>query len=178
MIGPALSPKSFWLRCAITCVLAAGVGCKKPGAQDDTRHSTDGTATRATAPMGSEPRGASHAIRDELKNGPAFTVASDRERVRLHGDTGSDETMRWTEVRKISILTTDEGPQLSDVFINLEAENSKLVIPQDARDNDAFIASLLKIDGFDISAFTKAITSTENAEFTCWTGRGVSFRGN
>jgi hypothetical protein len=114
-------------------------------------------------------------IKAALKRGPAFVVRADSEQVRL-ADIGSGEAIRWADIRRISILTTNEGPEVTDVFINLEGESSRLIIPQDARENDMFIGMLLKIQGFDLGAFTKAMGSAENAEFQCWSGSSVSFR--
>lgn len=115
-------------------------------------------------------------IRQELKHGPAFEVATDRESVNLQGPDNSRTTVQWSELRQILIVTTDEGPRLTDVFIFLEGADSVLVIPQDARGNEGLVALLVNIVDFDLRAFTRAMGSAEDAEFECWRGSKVEFR--
>jgi len=117
------------------------------------------------------------AVTGALKRGWTFTLTTDAERVRLRGDDGSDATIAWAGVRRIAVVTTDEGPQSSDVFVRLEAPDATLVVPTDARNNEAFVDQLLEIEGFDVASFTKAMTSAELAEFPCWAGAQVVFRG-
>jgi hypothetical protein len=117
------------------------------------------------------------AIASALKRGWTFTLTTDAERVHLRGDDGSDATMAWAGVRRIAVVTTDEGPQSSDVFVRLESPEANLVVPTDARNNEAFVHQLVDIEGFDVASFLKAMTSAERAEFPCWEGAQVVFRG-
>lgn len=116
-------------------------------------------------------------VRNELKDGPASHVAADRQLVTLRSASGKTEVVRWSDLRQISVITTDEGPRLTDVFIVLEGPTSRLVIPHDAKGNEGFVSLLVTIDGFDHLTFARAMGSADNAEFVCWTGAGARFRG-
>jgi hypothetical protein len=88
---------------------------------------------------------------------------------------GARESIRWSEVHRISVITTDEGPRLSDVFFALENDRTRLLVPQDARGNEELVELLVSIEGFDLEAFARAMGSAENAELECWKGDTVTF---
>src|SRR5437763_6444124 len=71
-------------------------------------------------------------IRSELETGPANTVTADREHVTLRSPSGRVETIAWSDVRRITVVTTDKGPRLTDVFIVLDGATAQLIVPQDA----------------------------------------------
>src|SRR5262245_43293441 len=115
-------------------------------------------------------------IRADLKDGPRFTIATGRKMVTLRGPDGREERMAWADVVRIVVVTTDEGPMLSDVFTFLESARAALVIPQDAVGNESFTDALTRVAGFNNGAFIAAMTSDENAEFECWSGPKLGFR--
>jgi hypothetical protein len=115
-------------------------------------------------------------IAAELKHGPSTRVIADRMQVTLQLPSGERETIHWSEIHRIAIITTDEGPRMTDVFIVLESRGTRLLVPQDAQGNEGLVSLLVSIEGFDHETFINAMGSAENSEFTCWTGWKVSFR--
>src|SRR5437868_1958476 len=87
-------------------------------------------------------------IRAELETGPANTVTGDRGHVTLRSPSGRVETIGWSDVRRITVVTTDKGPRLTDVFIVLDGATDRLIVPQDAVGNEGFVDLLTHIDGF------------------------------
>jgi len=83
---------------------------------------------------------------------------------------GRVESLQWTDLRGVDILTTSDGPWAEDVFLVLLGPDSKpaCLIPQGS---DGF-ASLLKqlgtLPAFDDHAVITAMGSTSDARFPCW----------
>jgi hypothetical protein len=117
-------------------------------------------------------------ISSELKRGPLFEVRANADAVSLRGRDGSYRVLAWLDVERIFVVTTDEGPRLTDVFFFLEGPSAPLVVPQDAKGNETLVDLLVRVKGFDHSAFVKAMGSSDNAEFECWSGTKVAFGPN
>jgi hypothetical protein len=111
-----------------------------------------------------------------LKRGSDFKVVANREKVSLIGGPLPTQSMAWSDVRRISIITTADRPQQTDVFVNLEGERARVLIPQDSDEHQAFIDLLVKVVDFDLKNFARAMGSAEPAEFQCWAGSSVAFR--
>jgi hypothetical protein len=114
-------------------------------------------------------------ISSDLKRGPSFEVEANADTVSLRNPDASSRTLAWSDVRRILVVTTDEGPQLTDVFFILEGAGAALVIPQDAKGNETLVDWLVRVKGFDHMAFVKAMGSSDNAELECWSGTKVVF---
>lgn len=83
---------------------------------------------------------------------------------------GVEETIHWSELHEIGILTTDEGPWQEDVFFLLTASDGKsgCTVPQSSDGCDQLLARLQQLPGFDNEAVIKAMGSSSNAKFLCW----------
>jgi hypothetical protein len=83
---------------------------------------------------------------------------------------GVEEKIRWDELDEVSILTTDEGPFVDDVFFCLLASDGKsgCVVPQEAEGSQRLLERLQQLPGFDNEAVVKAMGTTTNAKFLCW----------
>ena len=81
---------------------------------------------------------------------------------------GSVDEVRWDDLRRVEILTTDEGPFLEDFFWVLHGSAGGVVL--DASDVERFglLSRLQQLPGFDNEAVIRASCSTENARFLCW----------
>ena len=84
---------------------------------------------------------------------------------------GVAETIRWDELHEVGIFTTDEGPWREDVFFMLITADGKsgCAVPQSADGTNALLDRLQQLPGFDNEAVIRAMGSTSNAKFVCWT---------
>lgn len=81
------------------------------------------------------------------------------------------EGVRWDQLVKISIMTTDEGPFVEDFFWLLQAaDGSGAAIGQGQASEIDLLGRLQRLPRFDNVAVIKASGSCENAEFVCWEG--------
>ena len=92
---------------------------------------------------------------------------NDEEIVREISD-GTTERVRWDELRKVTIITTDQGPFLEDVFFILESSNSGALITHDWATKIQLLEQLEKLPNFNFEQVIKAMTCTDNNSFLCW----------
>lgn len=98
------------------------------------------------------------------------TVTVDESAVtRLRVD-GKTESVRWDDLREVSIITTDKGPAEEDLYFVLIGADGKsgCAVPQSAAGCDALLRRLQTLPGFDNEAAIKAMASTGNARFLLW----------
>ena len=96
------------------------------------------------------------------------TVQFDDTKVTRTMRNGKQETIQWSELKEVAIITTDEGPFVDDVFWVLSGANTGSLVPSEADGAKDLLVYLLKLPGFNSDAFTQAMGSTENAKFVCW----------
>ena len=82
------------------------------------------------------------------------------------GDT--QESLTWTSLRSVTILTTDEGPFVEDVWWLLEGESGGVAVPGGAPEVTAIMQHLEQMPGYNPDAVIAAMGSIENARFTVW----------
>ncbi len=81
-----------------------------------------------------------------------------------------ERTLRADDIVKISIATTDQGPFMEDVFLEiLDVNEDVYSIGQDNPSYDDVYGFVSAFPGFDYEAVIKAMGCTDYAEFTCWT---------
>ncbi|MFK8112159.1 MAG: hypothetical protein AB8B91_08140 [Rubripirellula sp.] len=85
--------------------------------------------------------------------------------------TRSDQTLasiHWTDLKRVLIVTTDEGPFLEDVFFVLDAGEHSFVIPQSDPLSGVLLERLQELPGFDNEAVVQSMGSVSNDRFVCW----------
>ena len=85
--------------------------------------------------------------------------------------THSDETrdvMEWRELNEVSIITTDQGPYVEDVFWVLQVLETACIIPSSASGIDKLIERLQELPNFDNLRVIEAMGSAENNRFLVW----------
>jgi hypothetical protein len=91
------------------------------------------------------------------------------------------EAVRWEDLIKVSIVTTDEGPFVEDLFWLLHSKDGRgCVVPHADAVEANLLARLQRLPRFDNEAVISASGSTQGAEFTCWvgtTGEGIVANG-
>jgi hypothetical protein len=95
-------------------------------------------------------------------------VECDDTGIKVVHPNGTVESSRWDEIIKVSVITTDQGPFVDDVFLALFKEDKGCIIPSTVHGyNDAY-EIVSKFEGFDFSKYIESMSSTSNNEFICW----------
>ncbi len=100
----------------------------------------------------------------------ARVTATDGEIVATAPD-GAARSIRWDDLARVTIRTTDGGPWVEDVFWLLEdaAGRVRVLYPGGADGAQALLAAMqARLDGFDDGRVVEAMGSTGNAAFRVW----------
>jgi hypothetical protein len=81
---------------------------------------------------------------------------------------GDIETLRWTDLKEVKIVTTDEGPWAEDAYWILLGTERGCAISNGAEGAKELLVRLQQLYGFDNETFIKAMGSTSNEKFVCW----------
>ena len=91
------------------------------------------------------------------------------EGVTCYDSDGTEYGVAWRDLIEVAIVTTDQGPFVEDVFLNLKgAGNTGCYIGQALWDECGVFARIEKLTGFDWQPACEAMRSTRNARFVCW----------
>lgn len=82
-------------------------------------------------------------------------------------DCFEKSTKLLKDLKKVSIITTDQGPFYPDVFWLLESSSEIGIIPQEGPDSE-FLSKVQSLSGFNNEEVIKAMTSSEDNIFVCW----------
>lgn len=105
----------------------------------------------------------------EIRRPPPGTVEIDGVGARRWLGDGRCESIRWDELVKVELLTTDAGPAADDVFWVLHGADGKgCVLPSDAGGPGALLERLQRLPGFDHAAVIQAMSSAADARFPVW----------
>ena len=104
----------------------------------------------------------------------AWVVSLSDEGVSCVRPNGVVEAIGWDDLKKVIIVTTDEGPFAADVMWLLLGEKSGCMIPLGATGEDQLIERLQTLPGFDNEAMIEAMSSTSNRKFVCWEKSGAT----
>lgn len=99
-------------------------------------------------------------------------VTFDSERITRILADGKTEAVTWADLKTITIVTTDQGPFVDDVFWLLEGNASGCVLPAEAQGMKELLPRLQALPGFDNMAVIAAMSSAQNAKFVCWSRGG------
>lgn len=82
---------------------------------------------------------------------------------------GTIERVRWEDLKSVTIVTTDQGPFLEDVFFVFETKDAGVVISQEWSVKLKLLDLMeTKLEGVDNEQFIAAMGCTDNARFTIW----------
>jgi hypothetical protein len=82
--------------------------------------------------------------------------------------TGEVSRIKWEELQRVEIQTTDTGPFTEDVFCHLTSPVGTMMIPQGATGEPALGEHLRALPNFDRAAFIAAMRTTQNQVWLCW----------
>lgn len=95
-------------------------------------------------------------------------VSVDDEGIRCR-DARRDQRVTWSNLIRITIFTTDEGPFADDLFWAFEdAHGGSCIVPGSAA--GPLFDWLARIPGVDYEAIIEAQGSTDHARFRIWSG--------
>lgn len=98
---------------------------------------------------------------------PSLTV--DDAGVRRQLADGRVESVAWSDLESVEILTTCDGPFAEDVFFLLFAADGKgCAVPHGAAMETDLLARLQALPGFDNMAAIAAMGSAVERRFPCW----------
>ncbi len=83
-------------------------------------------------------------------------------------ESGLRDGAQWSELIRVSIRTTDQGPFDDDVFLVLETSTASWWVPQTAVGAADLLARLQQFGGFNNEVVIEAMSCTDNREFVCW----------
>lgn len=98
----------------------------------------------------------------------SFVVTVTDDGISCTNPDGRVSSISWNELNEVVLETTDEGPDLPDVFCLLIGFDQTVVVPQGATGEEALLKRMQRLSGFDNNAFIAAMASTGNAKFCCW----------
>ncbi len=106
---------------------------------------------------------------EKLEPECTFVVTIEGDEVCHFRPDGTEESFLWSDLEKIHVLTTDDGPWAPDVFWVFHASgDTGAVIPQGATGEKELLDKMLAQPGFNSEKFTGAMSSTSNAVFEVW----------
>ena len=99
-----------------------------------------------------------------------YVVSFDDDCVTGRRPDGVVESVKWSDLQAVVIVTTDLGPYVDDVFWVLVGKEVGCIVPSEAEGIDLLLRRLQQLPRFDHEAVVAAMTSTQNARFLCWRG--------
>jgi hypothetical protein len=81
---------------------------------------------------------------------------------------GTIESVEWSDLCKVELLTTDEGLFAPDVFWILCGSSSGCVVPQGATGEQQLMDQMGKLPGFNWKPVIEGMKTTRNQRFLCW----------
>ena len=81
---------------------------------------------------------------------------------------GKTERVTWSDLQRVEVLTTSDGPMAPDVFWLLHGTDGGCAVPQGATGDSELLERLQRLPGFDNATFIEAMGSTSERRFLCW----------
>jgi len=100
-----------------------------------------------------------------------YNVTFDEHGIVVTDPRGGTQRVAWTEMTRVAVRTTDEGPFLPDVFWELHAggDDPAIIFPGGATGENELLAELQRrLPGFDNDQMIAAMGSADNAYFPLW----------
>ena len=81
---------------------------------------------------------------------------------------GKTESVKWNDLQKVELLTTDDGPFAPDAFWVLHGTTGGCVIPWGATGEKELLPRLQALPGFNNEAILSAASLTTKNLIKCW----------
>ena len=97
-----------------------------------------------------------------------YHVTWDASAITCTSPSGEIQSVAWRDLQSVVLRTTDAGPFIADVFWFLQGSASICMVPQGARGEPELLHRLQELPDFNSEAVIAGMSSTDNAEFLCW----------
>ena len=81
---------------------------------------------------------------------------------------GKTERVAWSDLQRVEIVTTSDGPMVPDVFWVLHGTDGGCAIPQGATGEEELLDRLHALPGFDNGRMIEAMCCATDNRFLCW----------
>ena len=135
-----------------------------------TRHRDERQFRNRLQAMIDEPDGAESTTLSPESNTPernTIVEINDNE-VRVSNSGEETQVIRWDDLQRVFIQTTDEGPFAPDVFWILQGSEERCVVPQGAMGEPELMERLQRLPGFKSESIIDAMGCVTNQIFECW----------
>lgn len=105
-------------------------------------------------------------------------IRFDQQRVVRERADGQEESVLWSELTEVDIVTTDGGPFTDDLVWVLLGERGGCLVPSGAQGASELLARLQQLPNFDNMAVIAAMGSTDNARFLVWQRQAEAHLGS
>ncbi len=105
------------------------------------------------------------------RRGSAVRVTSEGDRIIVMRPNGRTDSLLWSDLGVVGIVTTDDGPVSTDLFWLLQSSDRRhsLTVPLGAiGESDLLHMMQARLKGFDNMAVVEAMSSAGNTGFTVW----------
>jgi hypothetical protein len=99
---------------------------------------------------------------------PLTEVVLTKDTISCTRPNGDFEQVRFDDLVRVEVQTTDAGPEVTDVYFILADSKSECIIPMGSAGDEHLLEKLQTLPGFDNETYSKAMSSTEDARFVCW----------
>jgi hypothetical protein len=107
-------------------------------------------------------------LRAALEPESRFIVLLSDAEVVCNRPDGKVERVSWSDLHKVEVVTTGDGPFVPDVFWVLHGTDGGCAIPQGATGDTELLERLRALPGFDNGAVIEAMCCTSDRRFVCW----------
>jgi hypothetical protein len=104
----------------------------------------------------------------------AVRVTFDDDAISAKYRNGETRSIRWSELARVGIRTTDEGPAVDDVLWGLHSAAGVEVVYAGGAIGEMELLRAMqhRLPDFDHDAVIRAMCSTDNEDFTAWERTG------
>ena len=95
-------------------------------------------------------------------------LITDDEIIVTHKGRHYKESVKWDDIQKIEVITTDEGPYLPDFYILLHGTDGGCAVPLGAENFDELFDRFATLQGFNYERYITATSSVDIANFIVW----------
>ena len=103
-----------------------------------------------------------------------YVIVLTDESIEVMNPDGTKASVRWDDIQTITLMTTDQGPFLPDVWFELNGTEGRCLFPQGAPLSDEAYQRISQFDGFDFEVFINAMSVTDNALHLLWQRKALS----
>jgi hypothetical protein len=98
-------------------------------------------------------------------------VVHDDKIITVTDGAGGTSSLAWSDIGRVTVLTTDAGPFQTDLFWVLADREGRhsITVPMDAGGEHTLLQAMqARLSGFDNMAVIEAMSSTDNDVFQIW----------